>query len=629
MKFSQEALRRAIHWLFLAPAGLATLCVVIPAGSARTVCLQIAGLLLALNGVLLLFYVVRFGQAFLAFLVKRLSWMLVTLLGITLITFVVMRFAPGDPVSALSEAGGALQGAIGMQMQREVSRAKKELLGILASYSYRARATDPDGDPVRLEFDWGDGTSPDSSREVPSGSEVERVHAWSQPGDYSLRVRAIDVHGARSDWSSPLRVKAGQGGSLPGTPSRPRGPSVAPVGGPGATNHPPLVPGHPKGPTTVRLETTILEQYFTWLTRVARLDFGKSYVHNSEVWPLIWRRLPTTLILSALSLLFAYLIAIPIGVYSSTHRDTLSDHCLSVVIFVLYSLPSFWVATMLIVLVADYHVIPVMYLACSDPSVHEVGPAVNVKLLNLCLAGMIALGGWRFTRRNGFGPRVSLVVGSVAGLVLLAAALYFVPATETTTAVLCAALPLTAALLALTWVPRKPFTKRALLEAGGVALATLFVLVFVWRLSTFDLFWHALLPVTCLTYGSLAGLSRYARSGMLDVVRQDYVRTARAKGLPERTVIFKHALRNGLIPILTLFAGVFPRLISGAVIVEYIFTVKGMGLLIVDSIHQRDYNVIMAVTTLTAVMTMVGLLLSDVLYVIVDPRISFEKRTSF
>ena len=153
-------------------------------------------------------------------------------------------------------------------------------------------------------------------------------------------------------------------------------------------------------------------------------------------------------------------------------------------------------------------------------------------------------------------------------------------------------------------------------------------LVFVGRVLTFDLFWHAVLPVACLTYGGLAVLSRYARSGLLDAVQQDYVRTARAKGLPERTVIFKHALRNGLIPVLTLSASILPQLISGSVIIETIFTIDGMGRLLIESVRGRDYNVTMAVTTLTAIMTMLGLLLSDVLYVVVDPRISFDKRTS-
>lgn len=139
---------------------------------------------------------------------------------------------------------------------------------------------------------------------------------------------------------------------------------------------------------------------------------------------------------------------------------------------------------------------------------------------------------------------------------------------------------------------------------------------------------HLVLPA--ITLGAyLAPLTmRLTRSGMLDVLTQDYIRTARAKGLPERAVIFKHALRSGLIPLLTVFASVLPQLISGSVIVESIFSIEGMGLLLIESVQARDYNVTMAVTTLAAIMTMLGLLLSDVLYVVVDPRIRFERRTS-
>jgi peptide/nickel transport system permease protein len=142
--------------------------------------------------------------------------------------------------------------------------------------------------------------------------------------------------------------------------------------------------------------------------------------------------------------------------------------------------------------------------------------------------------------------------------------------------------------------------------------------------AQFDFAWHSLLPIICLTYGGLAALSRYARSGMIEVVRQDYIRTARAKGLTEKVVIFKHALRNGMIPIITLLANLLPVLIGGSVIIEFIFSIDGMGQLGYLAVVERDYNVVMAVATLSAVMTLIGILLSDIAYVIVDPRISFE-----
>jgi peptide/nickel transport system permease protein len=135
---------------------------------------------------------------------------------------------------------------------------------------------------------------------------------------------------------------------------------------------------------------------------------------------------------------------------------------------------------------------------------------------------------------------------------------------------------------------------------------------------------HLILPVICLTYASLSYISRYTRVSMLEALSQDFVRTARAKGLPERLVILRHALRNALIPIITVFALEIPVLISGAIIVEGIFTLPGMGQLMFQSLESRDGPVIMGVTTLAAIVTMLGYLLADILYVVVDPRISYK-----
>jgi peptide/nickel transport system permease protein len=113
------------------------------------------------------------------------------------------------------------------------------------------------------------------------------------------------------------------------------------------------------------------------------------------------------------------------------------------------------------------------------------------------------------------------------------------------------------------------------------------------------------------------------RTGLLEVLQADFIRTARAKGLSERIVIGKHALRNGLLPIVTLLAGLLPAVLGGSVIVEFIFGIPGMGLWIIDSIYQRDYNVIMAVQLFSTVLVLVGLLFTDLAYAIVDPRIRY------
>jgi peptide/nickel transport system permease protein len=136
-----------------------------------------------------------------------------------------------------------------------------------------------------------------------------------------------------------------------------------------------------------------------------------------------------------------------------------------------------------------------------------------------------------------------------------------------------------------------------------------------------DLSRHLALPIFVSAIGGLAGISRYMRSGMLEVIRQDYITTARAKGLNEKTVIYKHALRNALLPIVTILGLSVPGLIGGSVIFEQIFGIPGMGLLFYMSVMMRDYPVVMGILTIGAVLTLIGNLLADICYTLVDPRV--------
>jgi len=142
-----------------------------------------------------------------------------------------------------------------------------------------------------------------------------------------------------------------------------------------------------------------------------------------------------------------------------------------------------------------------------------------------------------------------------------------------------------------------------------------------------DYVWHLILPVACMTYYTFAALSRYMRASMLETVGQDFIRTARAKGLNERVVVYRHALRNSLIPIVTLMADLLPALIGGSIVIELLFSIPGMGQLSYQAVLHRDYPLIMAIFTVSAVMTLIGILLADLLYTVVDPRIAYEKRT--
>lgn len=132
---------------------------------------------------------------------------------------------------------------------------------------------------------------------------------------------------------------------------------------------------------------------------------------------------------------------------------------------------------------------------------------------------------------------------------------------------------------------------------------------------------HLILPVGVSAFGGIAGLSRYSRSSMLEVIRQDYIRTARAKGLPESEVIMRHAFRNALMPVVTILGLSIPGLIGGGVIFETIFSIPGMGQLFYSSAMARDYPTIMGILVIVAILTLIGNLIADISYAIVDPRI--------
>jgi peptide/nickel transport system permease protein len=267
------------------------------------------------------------------------------------------------------------------------------------------------------------------------------------------------------------------------------------------------------------LDKPPLVAYADWVGKSLRLDLGESIVDHRPVAEKIGERLPLTVSLAGSALFLSYLIAIPLGVAAALRRGQVVDRTISFVVFVLYSIPSFAAALLLILLVAggDYLNLLPMYGANSI-NAPEMGP-------------------------------------------------------------------------------------------------------FQWL---WDRILHMILPVICLTYASLASISRYSRVSMLEALGQDFVRTARAKGLPRRLVIFRHAMRNALIPIITIFALELPALVGGAIIIEPIFSLPGMGQLIFQSLDSKDEPVIMGITFLVAVVTLVSYLAADILYVIVDPRITFE-----
>ncbi len=140
----------------------------------------------------------------------------------------------------------------------------------------------------------------------------------------------------------------------------------------------------------------------------------------------------------------------------------------------------------------------------------------------------------------------------------------------------------------------------------------------------FDTAWHLVLPVLCLSYGSFAVLSKLSRGAILDNILADYARTARAKGVSEKAVLYRHVLRNSLLPLITVAAGILPELIGGAVIVETIFGLPGMGRLGVDAVRQKDLDLVLAVTIMGTLLGLVGNLIADIGYALADPRVSYD-----
>ena len=268
------------------------------------------------------------------------------------------------------------------------------------------------------------------------------------------------------------------------------------------------------------LDQPLPVQYFRWLSRIVRLDFGRSFAPDGRpVLAKIAERLPVTLLLNIVEMLIILAIAVPIGVLSATRQYSAFDKVTTIFVFIGFATPDFWLALLLMIL-------------------------FGVQLGWLPISGLRSLN-WEYLS--------------------------------------------------------------------------------FWRQQA-DFLAHLLLPVLVATFGGLAGFSRYMRQSMLEVVRQDYIQSARAKGLSERVVIGKHALRNAMLPIVTILGLSLPGLIGGSVIVESVFAIPGMGQLMVQAVFERDYPVIMGNLVIVASLTLIANLIADLAYGMVDPRIRVSRR---
>ncbi|MBK8368451.1 MAG: ABC transporter permease [Bacteroidetes bacterium] len=265
-------------------------------------------------------------------------------------------------------------------------------------------------------------------------------------------------------------------------------------------------------------------QYHQWLfggansKGIIRGDFGISFIKKEPVIAILKDKLIWSVFFSVVSILLAYVISIPIGIKLAEKPDSRSSKITQVTMFLLYSMPSFFVGVLLLMLFAN-------------PDVLSIFPPSGIKPI------------------EGYDDNASLLSKFV------------------------------------------------------------------------DSFPYMILPLICYTYSSLAFISKLTTTSINEQLGLDYIKTARAKGLSENNIIWKHALKNSALPLITVFSSVFPSIIGGSVIIESIFTIPGMGLEIVKAIISQDYPIVIAVITLSSVLTIFSYLLADILYAWVDPRI--------
>ena len=267
------------------------------------------------------------------------------------------------------------------------------------------------------------------------------------------------------------------------------------------------------------LDEPLLSQYRWWLGNLLTFDLGTSITERRPVLELIVEKLPRTFQLNLIAFLLAAAIGVPVGLWSAARSGRLSERTTAVSFFLLYSLPSFWVALLLM-------------------------QAFSVRL---------------------------------------------------------------------GWLPLFGMTSDHYLELSGPGQLA-------------DRLRHLILPVITLTYAQLAIFARFSKSAVADVIRQDYITTARAKGVAPGAVLWRHAFRNALIPLITLLGLTIPYLISGSVIVEQIFQWDGIGHLYFTSILRRDYPTVLGLTVATAVVTLLASLAADLMYAAADPRVRIDDR---
>lgn len=360
-------------------------------------------------------------------------------------------------------------------------------------------------------------------------------------------------------------------------------------------------------------------------------DLGTSFRYGRPVTELLAERLPITLLLNLLSIPLIYAVSIAIGVQAARARGGRFDVSSNVVLLGLWSMPTMLAGVLFIGFFASeqyWRWFPTAGLvrreAVDQTFLPWLAGPQDVLLLITMLVLATSLLVWaaaaapRALRRAG-GASIGAVLGylmaaDLQGMApgILHGVLALIGAASFG---LAAGLPSMALRVALA----------GMVGLGlGVGLARLGGAEFVQGGYLFDRAWHLVLPVVAMSYGGLAFLAKLTRSSLLENLAADYARTARAKGVDEETVLWRHVFRNSLLPLITVSAGLLPSLLAGSVIIESIFSIDGMGKLAVEAVQTRDRELVLSVTLISGLLTLAGYLFADIAYAIADPRVSYD-----
>jgi len=361
-------------------------------------------------------------------------------------------------------------------------------------------------------------------------------------------------------------------------------------------------------------------------------DLGRSFRYGRPVLDLLGERVPITILLNVLSIPLVYTLALLVGVRAATERGRSFDVSSGVIMLALWSVPTMLAGVLMIGFFANdqfWHWFPTAGLsdrqALDMPFMPHWSNLGDVGLLFLSIAVFLSLYLY-LARLSDIRIRAGLfcLTGLGLGLAMVAGL-----SEQNQSLMLWILLPAVFAVCSW-WFATTDYDLMRLL---GFALAGLVVGVLIaiyamqgeWlRGYLLDRIWHLVLPVLCLSYGGFAGLAKLTRTAVLENLMADYARTARAKGLSDHVVLWRHVFRNSLLPLITVAASLLPSLLAGSVIVESIFSIEGMGKLAVEAVQTRDRELVLSITLIGGVLTLIGYLIADILYAIADPRVSYD-----